>query len=171
MKTQIRPLLWSLALLALFSTPRLASAYYDPGVQRWINRDPLADVSADSLPAMNQGVSVTLWEQEEGANLYAFVRNNPATNLDKEGRDPITPAEMISPPAAGGARCTRCTITGYTIYKSPYGTPIRRACHYECSGGDDSVTWTRSVTVDVGPKTPCPTGQDVAKTQGPIFEL
>jgi hypothetical protein len=46
MKTQMKPMIWSLALLALFSTPHLASAYYDPGVQRWINRDPLAGVGS-----------------------------------------------------------------------------------------------------------------------------
>jgi len=44
MKTQSKALVWTLALLALLSATNLASAYYDPGVQRWINRDPLARI-------------------------------------------------------------------------------------------------------------------------------
>jgi hypothetical protein len=43
MKTQMKPMIWLLTLLALLSGPHLASGYYDPGVQRWINRDPIGD--------------------------------------------------------------------------------------------------------------------------------
>jgi hypothetical protein len=57
MKTQMKPMIWSLALLALFSTPHLASAYYDPGVQRWINRDPLAGVVPVSVLPSDTSVS------------------------------------------------------------------------------------------------------------------
>lgn len=42
-----------------------ASAYYDPGVQRWINRDPIGE----------QG----------GGNLYGFVANDPASRIDPTG--------------------------------------------------------------------------------------
>jgi hypothetical protein len=49
MKTQIKPIIWFLTLLALFSAPRLASGYYDPGVQRWVNRDPLDAAPKSSL--------------------------------------------------------------------------------------------------------------------------
>ena len=43
MRILTKPFLWAVTLPALFSVPNLASAYYDPGVQRWINRDPVAD--------------------------------------------------------------------------------------------------------------------------------
>ena len=65
MKTQIERLLWSVVLVAGFSAPHLASAYYDPGVQRWINRDAL--------------------QEEGGANLYAFVANTPLNSADAFG--------------------------------------------------------------------------------------
>ena len=47
------------------SAPHLASAYYDPGVQRWINRDPIQEVV--------------------GPNLYAFVYNAPEGLVDTFG--------------------------------------------------------------------------------------
>ena len=43
MKIHQKPLIKFLTLLAVLSGPHLASAYYDPGVQRWINRDPLEE--------------------------------------------------------------------------------------------------------------------------------
>jgi len=69
MKTQMKPLLSFLILLALLSGPHLASAYYDPGVQRWINRDPA----------------------EEGfdLNLYRPDLNRPTHVIDTDGRIPV----------------------------------------------------------------------------------
>lgn len=65
MKTQMKPMIWLLTLLALLSAPHLASAYYDPGVQRWINRDPLG---------------------EKGSrNASQFVANNPPNEMDPLG--------------------------------------------------------------------------------------
>ncbi len=66
MKTQTTPLLWALALLVLFSAPNLASAYYDPGVQRWINRDPVGSLGGD--------------------NLHGFCHNSPINRIDPNGR-------------------------------------------------------------------------------------
>ena len=40
--------------------------FYDPGMQRWLNRDPLGE--------------------SDGSNLYAFVRSNPMTAIDPDGR-------------------------------------------------------------------------------------
>jgi len=40
--------------------------FYDPNLQRWINRDPLAET--------------------EGINLYGFVRNRPTSLADSDGR-------------------------------------------------------------------------------------
>jgi uncharacterized protein RhaS with RHS repeats len=51
-------------LLFLFS-PVSVSAYYDPGVQRWINRDPIGEPG--------------------GINLYGFVNNNPISTVDQLG--------------------------------------------------------------------------------------
>ena len=65
MKTQIKPMIWFLSLLASLSAPHLASAYYDPGVQRWINRDPIGE--------------------RGGLNLYKFTANSPVNDLDPQG--------------------------------------------------------------------------------------
>ena len=54
-----------LTLLALLSAPHPASAYYEPGAQRWINRDPIQEVV--------------------GPNLYAFVYNAPEGLVDTFG--------------------------------------------------------------------------------------
>jgi hypothetical protein len=66
MKTQMKPLLMALALLAVLSAPNVASAYYDPGIQRWINRDPLAEGG--------------------GVNLYTLAYNSPPNGYDTDGR-------------------------------------------------------------------------------------
>jgi uncharacterized protein RhaS with RHS repeats len=67
-----KPLLQAMIvmLLSLFSR-QCASAYYHPGIQRWINRDPI--------------------EERGGWNLYAFVGNDPVARLDAYGRDGMDP--------------------------------------------------------------------------------
>jgi hypothetical protein len=59
-----------ICLLLLLISLRTASAYYDPGVQRWISRDPVAE--------------------EGGLNLYEFEENAPVSFLDADGGRPVT---------------------------------------------------------------------------------
>jgi hypothetical protein len=79
-----------LALTALLSAPSLASAYYDPGVQRWINRDPLGDESR-ALAFLSQTRGVKSYanlipiDVLEGPNLHVFVHNRPSTGHDAHG--------------------------------------------------------------------------------------
>ena len=80
MKTPLKRLLRALGLVVLFSAPNLASAYYDPGVQRWINRDP-------------EGES-------PGLNLFGFVSGNPVSHRDAFG--------LQSVPAAPSPRTDTC---------------------------------------------------------------
>ena len=65
MKTQEKPTIWFLTLLALLTAPHLASAYYDPGAQRWLNRDPIGE--------------------RDGLHLYSFVGNTPIGKIDPKG--------------------------------------------------------------------------------------
>ena len=44
MNSPLNKLLFALLLLLPLSTER-ASAYYDPGVQRWLNRDPIGEAA------------------------------------------------------------------------------------------------------------------------------
>ena len=48
--------------------------FYDPGAQRWLNRDPLGEDY------------ITVLETTEGPNLYAFVKNAPVNNVDAYGQ-------------------------------------------------------------------------------------
>jgi RHS repeat-associated protein len=79
MRTQLRPILDALALLALFSTANVASGYYDPGVQRWINRDPMTEsgfrTARHGHPASGRAEP----------NVYAYVVNQPLTEYDPLG--------------------------------------------------------------------------------------
>lgn len=65
MNTQMKYLFWSLILLGLLWSPNLASAHYDPGLQRWLNRDPL--------------------EETAGLNLFSFTENAPISAVDTDG--------------------------------------------------------------------------------------
>lgn len=69
MKPVKRKLASSLALLVLLSAAQLASAFYDPSLGRWINRDRIDD--AELLT--------------DGPNLYEFVRNEPTIRFDRVG--------------------------------------------------------------------------------------
>jgi hypothetical protein len=79
MKTQIRPLLRALALLAVLSASNPASACYDPGAQRWINRDPLGDPGFRGAAKENR---LSVLAQP---NSYVFLRNSPCLFLDSDG--------------------------------------------------------------------------------------
>jgi hypothetical protein len=76
-------------LLLLISLPT-ASAYYDPGVQRWINRDPLGEQArAQTFLSETAGVesnaNPTPFDALEGPNPYAFVHNQPTIGYDADG--------------------------------------------------------------------------------------
>jgi len=62
--TIYRVLLIGTSLLALW-IPKSASGFYDPAVQRWINRDPIGE--------------------RGGGNLYSFVANDPLNDADSLG--------------------------------------------------------------------------------------
>ncbi len=67
--------LWPLLVLLLsVAWAEHAFAYYDPGVQRWINRDPIAEAG--------------------GKNTYAFSGGNPLSRMDAFGHSPINVPSM-----------------------------------------------------------------------------
>jgi hypothetical protein len=77
MKAQMRLWLGLLILGGLTLAPPRAAGYYDPGVQRWINRDPI--------------------EEEGGLNLYGVVANDPIGSTDSLGLDDDATAPTYNP--------------------------------------------------------------------------
>src|ERR1043166_7713932 len=64
MKT-LSKLALALAFLLLVLSSKRAAAYYDPGLQRWLNRDP--------------------FEERASRNLYLYVKNSPILENDPFG--------------------------------------------------------------------------------------
>ncbi len=84
MKTRTNAVLVVLALLAYFSGLRTASAFYDPGTQRWPNHDPLWDMGFELLRQASENLESPV------ANLYTFVKNRPINVLDLYGLKSLT---------------------------------------------------------------------------------
>jgi len=100
MKTQMQPLPSALALLVLLSATNLASAYYDPGVQRWINRDPLSETGFEVRRGLGR-VSAPLFVPAGARNNFLFVGNSPLSAADSEGLtqwEPGWPGDREPPP-------------------------------------------------------------------------
>lgn len=76
----LSPLLLFLILLA--GGP-LAQAYYDPGIQQWINRDPI-DEFGHGLLRSDRGENGVPFRSEE-ASLYRFVHNDAIDRFDQHG--------------------------------------------------------------------------------------
>lgn len=81
MKTKTHVILTFLSLLAYFSGLSTANAFYDPGMQRWLNRDPFADIGFQEISHAN-----TI--QSPNGDLYIFVNNSPLSNWDALGLAP-----------------------------------------------------------------------------------
>jgi hypothetical protein len=142
MKTQVSPVLWALALLALFSASNLASAYYDPGVQRWINRDPIRDSAFQSRTARHPRRADREW------NLFSFLEGGPSNKRDHWGllvfngctqkeKDDITKALKDSCSKAKSCALLKCDSQGPN-------RGIGHICDYSksfnitCAGEDDA---------------------------------
>ena len=110
MKTKTRFVGWMLVLICMVSVKALA--FYDPGVQRWVNRDPLGDVGslvyqvAGDLPweeySVDAEVSQSEFQEawvEINRNLYGAISNDPLGHFDSFGLCPELP-----PGSPGSAR-------------------------------------------------------------------
>jgi RHS repeat-associated protein len=76
--TRSRPILWA-AMLTLLASVQLTSAFYDPTVQRWINRDPVGE------PGFTVLARSTAKTEGDGPNSYLFVNNEPVGRVDPRG--------------------------------------------------------------------------------------
>ncbi len=80
MKTRMTWIKAAVLVVVLWAAPQPAMAYYDPGVQRWINRDPVVE-PGHFVHRNRHSVQIGVKEQ----NLHAFVRNVPLDRVDVYG--------------------------------------------------------------------------------------
>jgi hypothetical protein len=151
MKTPIpRWLSTPLLLLMLLAGAPLAEAYYDPGIQRWINRDPVGEPG--------------------DVNLFRFVNNEPMTISDPDGRTPRPPSQ---PAPRQCLTLLMCIFTGEAaIAPPPFTEPDERCpegyevllCNYVCLVlidncgiyGDEGIVSKASMSRSFCKGEPCP---------------
>lgn len=109
MKTRTNAILVVFALLAYFTGLRTANAFYDPGTQRWLNRDPLREGGFEDIRnvfPLEMRAFLQSSEFYQGANLYYFIKNNTINSYDvwglEEGgvpqpTDPHPPSHPFDP--------------------------------------------------------------------------
>jgi len=59
--------------------------FYDPNLQRWLNRDPLANGAKPLGLRLPKRFAKGPWEMVEGPNVYSFNRNNSINYVDVNG--------------------------------------------------------------------------------------
>jgi hypothetical protein len=112
MKIETKTMTWFLTLLALLTAPHLASAYYDPGVQRWINRDPINELGFEALPR-GRGAAIMIGASHS-PGLFTFVGNQPVRNLDIFGLEIFIPPPSF--PKGGAVNGENPGTIGGIIY-------------------------------------------------------
>jgi hypothetical protein len=135
-----------LYLIALASAP-LVQAYYDPGIQRWINRDPI--------------------QEKGGNNLYVFVQNAPIDSSDPEGLDHNTPPTRpifaptyprqpgIPPIPPPPSIATKCAKAAAVVYNRCITSTTKTLCLKQVYEALDNAlkTCEWGMCADVGPFT------------------
>src|SRR3974390_1244218 len=106
MKTYRNAWLRLLSVVSLLSAVPLAWAYYDPGVQRWINRDPIGEVG---LSVVLSGGDPNI-AQGDWPNLFTLVLNNPSGFTDSFGLEVYKSCKEDK--TQGGFTPTRSVPTG-----------------------------------------------------------
>jgi RHS repeat-associated protein len=82
--------------------------WYDPYLQRWLNRDPLGETGFESM-RQKRGVGQTEFSEiEEGPNSFCFVVNDPIGLIDPDG-------EGWQPGGLGGGRLKNDTAQPITV--------------------------------------------------------
>ncbi len=123
MKSTVKCLI-AIFIVAFVRMVEVANAFYDPGLQRWINRDPLGDIA--SLPLITTVIAPGVQAEGNGGmnsddffdawvdvnrNSYGAMRNNLVSVSDPLGLSPtLNPAnqtaaaECMETAAQAGAR-------------------------------------------------------------------
>lgn len=140
MKTRINAAMVVLGLLAYFSGLCSANAFYDPGTQRWLNRDPIDESAFRVLKTGSQPSPFTtklfvIIRNSIELNGYAFVQNDSVRKFDAFGLD---------------SDCQDCTKALPLKNNNPvcdaYGNGnylgAKLSCFCKCAGNSD---WSQKV--------------------------
>jgi hypothetical protein len=80
---------WLLCALGLWLLSQCCGhCFYDPALQRWINRDPLGDLGFENVRRVSIAKNSRRLSHEVligGLNSYTFVKNAPSDNADNFG--------------------------------------------------------------------------------------
>jgi hypothetical protein len=106
MKTHNHILITAMLVSLWLGLAELACGFYDPSVQRWINRDPIGEPGFD---AMQTGEWVPVVDSPNG---YLFVNNSAVAEIDAFGLVPFclcifTPASVWPPECDRSCVCVR----------------------------------------------------------------
>ena len=149
MRTTFNRITQSFLLCGAIFLVESASAFYDSGIGRWINRDPIGDVFREP--------SVQI-ETMEGPSLYAFVGNDPIRKIDAVGLKKIY-GNWCGPDWTGGKKGE------YDPNSGPYAPPIdaldsaceiHDKCYFNCR---------QSSPCDAGARSKCFRNCDKALTK------
>jgi insecticidal toxin complex protein TccC len=64
--------------------------FYEPGLQRWLNRDPINELGFKLLTRSRNEFNLN-----EEKNVYAFVGNEPVNRFDPDGRKKKGPITIL----------------------------------------------------------------------------
>ena len=119
MQTRIHTLTLALLASLWFALAGPASGFYDPTVQRWINRDPI--------------------EEKGGGNQHAFVRNKPLDGVDRFGLEDVDLLKGLFVPCGAvyyDPSC-ECCRDGVVISKKAVGTGVKKCNRTPAPGEPD----------------------------------
>jgi hypothetical protein len=76
-----------------------ACGFYDPSVQRWLNRDPIAEAASARLRGEGG------YSSGDSPNAYLFVQNEPCASLDSWGLLAVCVCQFIGVGPLCGESC------------------------------------------------------------------
>src|SRR5262245_50346901 len=83
-----------------------ASAFYDPSLSRWINRDPIGDeVFMHQNASAPSSLAKILLRYESLGNPYQFVHNHPSNGIDPNGQNEIAIGTGVGGALVGIGMC------------------------------------------------------------------
>jgi RHS repeat-associated protein len=121
----------SLIISVFLCAAQLVSAFYDPSLGRWINRDPIGDSGFDAI--REQATSLLV----DNLNRHRLVSNNPVNNIDYMGLAAV-PSGTCSGATPLNNNSAECEKYGNRTY---LGASLK--CFCQCPLNDPWSTFVR----------------------------